>query len=121
MKYLLSTVLFFMVIGTKAQSIIYSAANAHSHNDYEQQRPFYMAYNEQFGSMEADIYLVKGKLLVAHEPKQLDSTKTIESLYLQPLTAFHNGDRKLQLLIDIKTQGVATLDTLISVLKNILL
>ena len=118
MKYLLSTVLFFMVIGTKAQSIIYSAANAHSHNDYEQQRPFYMAYNEQFGSMEADIYLVKGKLLVAHEPKQLDSTKTIESLYLQPLTAYRNGDRKLQLLIDIKTQGVATLDTLISVLKK---
>ena len=118
MKYILSTVLFFIVIGTKAQSIIYSAANAHSHNDYEQQRPFYMAYNEQFGSMEADIYLVKGKLLVAHEPKQLDSTKTIESLYLQPLTAYHNGDRKLQLLIDIKTQGVATLDTLISVLKK---
>jgi YVTN family beta-propeller protein len=118
MKLLFSSLFCLFVLISQAQNISVTVANAHSHNDYEQSRPFYMAYNEQFGSMEADIYLVKGKLLVAHEPKQLDTNKTLESLYLDPLTAYHNTDRKLQLLIDIKTQGVATLDTLIRVLKK---
>ena len=44
MKYIFSTVLFFMVIGTKAQPIIYNAANAHSHNDYEQQEHIPMTW-----------------------------------------------------------------------------
>ena len=43
---------------TNLQSQPYSTANAHSHNDYEQKQPFTLAYNELFGSIEADIFLV---------------------------------------------------------------
>ena len=90
---------------------------AHAHNDYEHPRPLLDALDHRFGSVEADIYLVGGQLLVAHDPEDLDPSRTLESLYLDPLTArvrAHHGSvyrghrRPLQLLIDIKTEGAST-------------
>ncbi|MEV0013664.1 phosphatidylinositol-specific phospholipase C/glycerophosphodiester phosphodiesterase family protein [Streptomyces tendae] len=90
---------------------------AHAHNDYEHPRPLLDALDHRFGSVEADIYLVGGQLLVAHDPEDLDPSRTLESLYLDPLAArvrahhgrVYRGDRRvLQLLIDIKTEGEAT-------------
>ncbi|MFH9042237.1 phosphatidylinositol-specific phospholipase C/glycerophosphodiester phosphodiesterase family protein [Streptomyces sp. NPDC017966] len=90
---------------------------AHAHNDYEHPRPLLDALDHRFGSVEADIYLVGGQLLVAHDPEDLDPSRTLESLYLDPLTArvrAHRGSvyrghrRPLQLLIDIKTEGAST-------------
>ena len=43
---------------------------AHSHNDYEHQRPLLDALDCGFCSVEADIYLVEGKLLVAHDRRE---------------------------------------------------
>ncbi|CAL9639310.1 phosphatidylinositol-specific phospholipase C/glycerophosphodiester phosphodiesterase family protein [Streptomyces sp. NPDC090994] len=90
---------------------------AHAHNDYEHPRPLLDALDHRFGSVEADIYLVDGRLLVAHDAVDLDPARTLESLYLDPLAArvraqggrIYRGDRRpLQLLIDIKTEGAAT-------------
>ncbi|MEV4789151.1 phosphatidylinositol-specific phospholipase C/glycerophosphodiester phosphodiesterase family protein [Streptomyces tuirus] len=90
---------------------------AHAHNDYEHPRPLLDALDHRFGSVEADIYLVDGQLLVAHDPEDLDPTRTLESLYLDPLAArvrAHHGSvyrgyrGSLQLLIDIKTEGSST-------------
>ncbi|MFE9774484.1 phosphatidylinositol-specific phospholipase C/glycerophosphodiester phosphodiesterase family protein [Streptomyces sp. NPDC005931] len=90
---------------------------AHAHNDYEHPRPLLDALDHRFGSVEADIFLVDGQLLVAHGPEDLDPSRTLESLYLEPLAArvrahrgsVHRGHRRpLQLLIDIKTEGAAT-------------
>ncbi|MFF7041773.1 phosphatidylinositol-specific phospholipase C/glycerophosphodiester phosphodiesterase family protein [Streptomyces massasporeus] len=90
---------------------------AHAHNDYEHPRPLLDALDHRFGSVEADIYLVDGQLLVAHDPEDLDPTRTLESLYLDPLAArvrAHRGSvyrgyrGSLQLLIDIKTEGSST-------------
>jgi hypothetical protein len=39
---------------------------AHAHNDYEHRRPLLDALSHGFTGVEADIYLVDGKLLVAH-------------------------------------------------------
>lgn len=110
-----------------AQQPFYSVAMAHSHNDYRQQQPFFSAYNEQFGSIEADIHLVDKRLLVAHDSTELSTAPTLEKLYLIPLVSrieqnngfvYKDSSRKLQLLIDLKTAGVATLDALITVLKK---
>src|SRR5436305_12198858 len=111
MKFLIIAFLSIFSIKAIAQySKHYTVSNAHSHNDYEQARPFYTAYEAGFGSMEADIFLVNNDLLVAHEQKELALHRTLDSLYLQPLQAAvlkNNGyaykDRKhlLQLLIDI--------------------
>ncbi|MFJ7044243.1 phosphatidylinositol-specific phospholipase C/glycerophosphodiester phosphodiesterase family protein [Streptomyces sp. NPDC101112] len=90
---------------------------AHAHNDYEHPRPLLDALDHRFGSVEADIFLVDGQLLVAHDPEDLDPTRTLESLYLAPLAArvrahhgsVYRGHRgPLQLLVDIKTEGAAT-------------
>ncbi|WP_309096371.1 phosphatidylinositol-specific phospholipase C/glycerophosphodiester phosphodiesterase family protein [Streptomyces sp.] len=90
---------------------------AHAHNDYEHPRPLSDALDHRFGSVEADIHLVGDQLLVAHDPQDLDPSRTLESLYLDPLAArvranhgrVYRGHRgSLQLLIDIKTEGAST-------------
>jgi hypothetical protein len=79
--------------------------------------PLLDALDHRFGSVEADIFLVDGALLVAHSAAELDPTRTLEGLYLAPLAArvkthhgsVYRGSRQpLQLLIDIKTEGSAT-------------
>ncbi|MFJ8826009.1 phosphatidylinositol-specific phospholipase C/glycerophosphodiester phosphodiesterase family protein [Streptomyces sp. NPDC102467] len=90
---------------------------AHAHNDYDHTRPLFEALDHRFNSVEADIYLVDGDLLVAHDPVDLDPDRTLDSLYLAPLAArvrenhgsvFRGRHFPLQLLIDIKTEGAAT-------------
>jgi alkaline phosphatase len=110
-----------------AQRNNYTVANAHSHNDYEQPNPFYQAWQNGFGSIEADIFLHDGKLLVAHEVRELISNRSLDSLYLKPLQAaiennkgypYADKNKQLQLLIDVKSDSVATLNKLIEVLNN---
>ncbi|MGZ3114190.1 phosphatidylinositol-specific phospholipase C/glycerophosphodiester phosphodiesterase family protein [Streptomyces sp. H62] len=100
---------------------------AHAHNDYLHTRPLLDALDHRFGSVEADIHLVDGQLLVAHDPEDLDPGRTLESVYLDPLAArvrahhgrVHRGDRRaLQLLIDIKTEGASTYRELDSRLRR---
>jgi hypothetical protein len=77
--------------------------------------------------VEADIWLVDGELLIAHDEWQLDPARTLTGLYLDPLLArvrAHRGrvyaghDLSLQLLIDIKTEGEATYRALSRVLRR---
>jgi alkaline phosphatase len=106
--------IFLALISTvTAQEKKYTAEQAHSHNDYEQKQPFHLAYQERFGSMEADIHLVNGKLYVSHDEKDIQETKTIQYLYLDPIAAQIDNITNLQLLIDIKTDAISTLDELI--------
>jgi alkaline phosphatase len=113
-----------------AQPKKYTTANAHSHNDYAQARPFYMAYEKQFGSIEADIFSVPGSdiLLVGHEEAEIrNHPRTLDSLYLLPLVkaiesnnGFPYADRfrYLQLMIDIKTGTEETMDKLLKSLSR---
>lgn len=97
--------------GAIAQKV-YTIENAHSHNDYKQVHPFVTAYNAAFGSIEADVYLVNGALLVAHSEDEWNERRTLENMYLQPLAQHikeNNGfpykdpKRKLQLLVELKS------------------
>ena len=83
---------FFSIvaIASTAQVNGYSQANAHSHNDYEQKNPFHEAYNEKFGSIEADVHLVEGNLLVGHDNKDLKPSRTLENLYRTPLSQYND-------------------------------
>jgi len=110
-----------------AQPAGYTVSNAHSHNDYEQKIPFWLAYQEGFGSIEADIFLHNGELLVAHEARELVNHRTLEDLYLHPLQScvdknsghpYADASRRLQILIDIKTDSIETLDKLIETLRK---
>ncbi len=103
-----------------AQPGSYSVANAHAHNDYEHARPFYDAYALGFGSIEADVYLRDGELYVAHDAKDIKPERTLQKLYIAPVLekiAQNNGwpypgRKELQLLVDIKDNGPATLAAL---------
>lgn len=110
-----------------AQPRSYTVANAHSHNDYEQPTPFWTAYNEGFGSIEADIFLHHDSLLVAHDSSELLLHRSLEQYYLEPLVAcikknggrvYADKKRQLQLLVDIKTDSVATLNKLVETLRK---
>ena len=89
---------------------------AHAHNDYRHQKPLLDALDHGFCSVEADVFLVGGQLLVGHDRSELTPQRTFESLYLAPLTARvgANGGRvnadgpPVTLLIDIKTNGPST-------------
>ena len=100
-----------------AQPAVYTVANLHSHNDYEKPFPFWEAYKQGYGSIEADIFLYTGNLIVAHDTVQRAKGRTLDSLYLQPLQQcirdndgypYADHKKNLQLLVDIKTDSVAT-------------
>lgn len=111
-----------------AQPTVYTTANAHSHNDYEKPAPLRAAFNEGFGSVEADLHLINDTLWVAHDkPKPGTVVPTFDKLYLQPLNneiAQHAGfpyadhTKKLQLLIDLKTTAIPTLNKLVTALQQ---
>lgn len=68
----------------------------HSHNDYAQKRPFWGAYEAGADSIEADVFLVDGELLVAHSRKDLKKENTLRRLYLEPLRAeFYGTERSI--------------------------
>lgn len=92
---------------------------AHAHNDYEHTRPLLDALEQGFGSVEADVYLVNGELLVAHNREDVRPERTLENLYLAPLKKrFYEkkeilpGLKTLILLVDIKSEAVATYQAL---------
>jgi len=99
---------------------------AHSHNDYYQARPLLDALDLGFCSVEADIHLVDGELLVAHDRDKVKSGETLQKLYLDPLLerVHKNGGRvypngpEFTLLIDFKSGGTETYKKLREVLKN---
>lgn len=92
-------------------------ANAHAHNDYNHARPLLDALAHGFGSVEADVFLKDGRLLIGHTALELRPERTLEKLYLTPLRerARTNGGRVYPgwkrpffLLIDIKTEAKTT-------------
>ncbi|MBV4355696.1 alkaline phosphatase [Pinibacter aurantiacus] len=123
-------VLFIALFGFEksfAQPVNYGTGNAHSHNDYMNAVPFWAAYNAGFGSIEADIFLKDGQLIVAHDQEGVKLNRTLEDLYLKPLLScirkndqhvYADHSKNLQMLIDIKTEAVPTLAKLVSVLQQ---
>jgi len=104
---------------------------AHAHNDYLHARPLLDALDHGFCSIEADIYLIDGALLVAHDRKDVRPDRTLEALYLAPLRVrikgqggrvYRNGPT-ITLLVDVKSDGPSTyaaLETLLAKYADIL-
>jgi alkaline phosphatase len=116
--------LICLSFSTEAQ---YTTANAHSHNDYENDIPFRLAYGNHFGSIEADVWAVNGELFIAHYETGIKPGVTLDSLYIQPIVkifqqnngkAWMDHPSTFQLLIDLKTAAEPTLSLLIEKLKK---
>lgn len=99
---------------------------AHAHNDYEHPRPLLDALDHGFCSLEADVFLVDGKLLVGHDLKRTSPERTLDRLYLDPLRerAKRNGGRVYPggpvcwLFIDLKTEAGPTYTALNTLLTG---
>ncbi len=99
---------------------------AHAHNDYEHSRPLFDALSHRFNSVEADIFLVRDKMLVGHDVIDLRKGRTLEKLYLDPLRrrVEENGGRvykdgpEFLLMIDFKNTGEKTFFHLHKVLEK---
>ena len=99
---------------------------AHAHNDYQHARPLLDALDAGFCSVEADIWLMDGQLLVAHDRKDVTPERTLQSLYLEPLRERirANGGRVFRevptvtLMIDVKSKAATTYAVLREVLAN---
>ncbi|TYR79323.1 hypothetical protein FZC66_14520 [Priestia megaterium] len=96
------------------QQAVSPLSSAHAHNDYWHNRPLFDALDQGFTSVEADIFLVDGELLVGHDREELSPERTLKSLYLDPLMERVNSNhgavypcykQEFLLWIDIKTDG----------------
>jgi len=100
----------------EGKSAVVVHANAHAHNDYFHTRPLLDALDQGFGSVEADVFLADGELLVAHSSFEVRRERTLEKLYLDPLAArckangglVYRDGPELTLLVDLKTEAEAT-------------
>jgi pimeloyl-ACP methyl ester carboxylesterase len=100
--------------------------HAHAHNDYLHKRALFDALDHGFCSVEADVFLSNGELLVGHTIFQLQAERTLESLYLKPLRERikQNGGKVYTkgpgfwLLVDVKTEAKSTYQALDKVLAK---
>jgi len=100
----------------KAEEAPKPLGQAHAHNDYYHKRPLLDALSHGFCSVEADVFLKNGKLLVGHFQFELRENRTLESLYLAPLAkrvkanggSVHKTSAPFHLMIDFKTDGPKT-------------
>lgn len=95
MKKILKSWLLFAALCTCATAVAERPILIHSHNDYCRRAPFWQAYAQQVYSIEADVFLHGGKLLVGHEVEDLSPGMTFEALYVEPLVTLfgRNGGR----------------------------
>ena len=119
-------VCWLLWLGTNVGRATEPLPSAHAHNDYWHERPLLDALDRGFTSVEADVFLVNGQLQVGHEVTELKPDRTLESLYLEPLSrrvrkngghVYPNGQRFF-LLVDIKSDADATYQQLHDVLTK---
>lgn len=109
----------------RAPASVTPILHAHAHNDYEHTHPLFDALDNGFTSVEADVHLIDGKLLVAHNRKDVRPDRTLQSLYLDPLMhriqanggRVYPGGPTVVLLIDVKTDAAATYDAIKAALE----
>jgi hypothetical protein len=95
----------------------------HSHNDYEHATPLFEALDQRFYSVEADVWLRSGKVVVSHD--SYSSRGTLEELYLDPLRtridemggSVHGDGLQFVLWLDLKDGSAGLRDNLTKLLE----
>lgn len=98
----------------------------HSHNDEMQSRPLAQALQDGFTSIEVDVHLVKGRLLVGHSAKDAEHKNlSLEDGYLDPLKqrveeygSVYPSSTEVTLMLDFKGSPELTYKALKPVLAQ---
>lgn len=116
---------FFRIYFIAAILLFTNAAFAqpimHSHNDYSHAVPFWDAYNNKAGVIEADIYDVNGELIVAHNKTDIQPANSLNNMYIQPIVKIFDTAKNVHsfyLMIDIKENQAEALPALINLLQQ---
>ncbi len=121
MKRYISLLIFIITLCTAGAQV-----KIHAHNDYAKPLPLIDALQQHSFSIEVDIFLVKGQLLVGHTLKETTKKKTLSSLYINPIISLfkkYNGSistdssYKTSLVIDIKENGPEILQELVKIFQ----
>jgi alkaline phosphatase len=97
----------------------------HAHNDYQQPIPLTNALHNEAYSIEADVYLTRRGLVVAHDKKDTTVAPLLDLLYLQPIIKLfkqyhgrisNNKTYAPVLMIDVKQNGEAVIAALVQLL-----
>jgi hypothetical protein len=123
---LLSALIVLAATASLADPAPTPLVRAHSHNDYEHPRPLLDALDSGFCSVEADVHLVDGQLLVAHNRWAVKPGRTLQALYLDPLQerVKKNGGRVypngplFTLLVEFKTDWKSSYPVLRKILAQ---
>lgn len=99
----------------------------HAHNDYQQPLPLTNALRNKVFSIEADVYLRNGQLVVAHDAKDVAAAPSLDSLYLQPIIKLLRQHYYTEisesyspvLMIDSKESGEAVIAALIKMISPV--
>lgn len=125
-KYL---VFVFLLMAVAAGRLTAQDVWIHSHNDYRQIAPLHLAYAQRVASIEADIFSLDrtDTLLVGHGRVDLLTPLSLDEAYVKPLVAlfkrnnnraWKDSDRRLILMVDLKTPANPTLNKLIALLSR---
>lgn len=97
----------------------------HAHNDYEKDVPLFKALKYEFRSLEVDVFLHEGRLVVSHIPFQLDVKPGLEELYIHPMARLQSENfwqnypaQPLRLMIDMKEATQAGVDSLRALIQR---
>lgn len=83
----------------------------HSHNDYWRRVPLFEALSLGVTGVEADCHLIDGVLYVGHKPRSLRTNRTLQSLYLDPLTTILTKQNEGNIVVnDTIPSGVWDID-----------
>lgn len=115
-KHFFAVIAFLSAGNIKAQTII------HSHNDYLHEKPFWDAFNNKAGIIEADVFYINGKLMVAHSKGQINMKHTLSRMYIKPILSLFKKENKkvypFYLMIDIKESPDEVIGSLIKIAKK---
>src|ERR1700712_2715993 len=105
-------ILMFFVSPFAVSAQCITLPNGFAHNDYRHKRPLIDAETNGYTHIEADVFLHKNKLVVAHINPYFKGRRTLENLYLEPLLeqvnknngcVYAGHSQPVTLMIDIKT------------------
>lgn len=101
------------------------ALPAYSHNDYLNAHPLRDALSLGYQGVEADVFLVDGRLQLGHERRAAEEDGSLEGLYLAPLRALVARCGQLTadgqpflLTLEIKEPSRVTFDSLVALLAR---
>ncbi|MCF0159459.1 MAG: alkaline phosphatase [Bacteroidaceae bacterium] len=122
-KLFLCLCILSVALSVKAQLPVF----IHSHNDYWRTMPFYEAYSQYAQSIEADVYLLNGELLVGHDTDESTPDKKFVTMYMEPIVKlfrangghmWKDSDAPMQLMVEAKNDNVALLNELVRNLEK---